>query len=127
MTSLSGWDVKKVRIGAGYLWNSRWGNKSVIELSGIGNDSLRQALSLSAGQYRFELRYAVAEGITRNPSFSVWINNEKISQTDCLDYDIHTLEFNYAVRTPGKFTFEVRQESQGLAGLTIGQMCLFAV
>jgi hypothetical protein len=47
IVSLPGWKVNKVHHGVGYLWNKKWGNRNVIELSDNQNDSLKQTVSLN--------------------------------------------------------------------------------
>jgi hypothetical protein len=53
ITSLPGWKVNKVHHGVGYLWNKKWGNRNVIELSDNQNDTLIQTVVLNEGLYKF--------------------------------------------------------------------------
>ena len=93
LTSLVGWQVvNQVESGIGEKYNSRWGNRNVIEMDSYQNDILRQNVSLNCGvKVLFSIDYAprVPEKFETCQLNITW-NGVLVKNILPVDYEIRT-------------------------------------
>lgn len=87
------WQIAdEVEIGKGFIYNSNWGNRIVVELDGNHNDVIRQKIGNLLGQrYTLQIDYAARSGSVATSEMSVRWNAKQVAYVKGKDNNIHTL------------------------------------
>ena len=124
--TLPHWNVGRIEIGKGTVYNFRWGEKQVLELDSDRNSFINQTLKLKKGVYVFRVRYASKRGLLETSQMSIHWNGVKVLHILPKDEEIHDLEVTLEA-VDGDNTIELR--AQGNAdnfGMSITGLKLFS-
>lgn len=74
--NLRGWKSIQIERGIGKVYNSRWGEKIVLELDGNQNNCVSQSINLERRYYKFQMQYAARSGYVETSSMSIKWNGQ---------------------------------------------------